>query len=106
MSGILDDLEASVSQTWNDVTSAGTPAVIAGVEAYAAQQLSQEAASNQAASTAAVNQVIAQKGPSSGIMASISQTLGQVAQGAVFKQYGLWIVVGVLGFYIVVKKVL
>lgn len=105
MGNFLDDLENQVSQTWNDVTSAGVPAVIAGVESYASQQLQQEATKNQASSQAAVQQVVSRPNTSTGVMASIQQTLGQVAQGAAFKQYGLYIVLGVLVVYVVAKKV-
>lgn len=102
---LIDDIEKKVSDTFHDVTSTGAPAVIAGIENYAADQLKGMAQKNQNASQAAVQQVLAQPGPSSGIMASINNVMSEVAQGAFFKQYGGWIILGMVATVIIVKKV-
>lgn len=91
----LDDLQEQVSNTWNDVTSTGVPAIVAGVESYAAAQLNQQAKQNQAAATQAATQVMKQPGPSQGVFKSISDSLSSVGQSAAFKQYGVFIVAGV-----------
>lgn len=101
---LLDDIGDQVSSAWNDVTSAGVPAVISGVEAYAGQQLNQAAGQSQAQATAAA-QVIASRPPATGLMASIQQAFGSVATTAFLKQYGLYIAVGGLGLYILIKKI-
>jgi hypothetical protein len=101
---LLDDVQTKVSQTWNDVSSTGGPAVIAGIENYAAQQLSQAAHENQTQAQSAVNQIVSQGGPSSGIMASINGVMGQIAQGAFFKEYGLYILGGAVVAYLVLRR--
>jgi len=103
---IVDDLENQVSSGWNSISSAGAPAVIAGAENLAIQTLQQDAAKNQAASQQAVNKAVQSGGPSSGLMASIQNVFGQVAQGAVFKQYGLYIIGGVIVLLIVGRRIL
>lgn len=90
----LDDLQEQVSNTWEDVTSTGVPAVVAGVENYAASQLSQQAKISQQSATRAAQQIAAQPGPSSGLMKSISDTFSNVGQSAVVKQYGVYILAG------------
>ena len=104
--GILGSLESDVGSAWNSISSAGAPAVIAGVENYAASQLTAQAQTNQAASQAAVNKAVASGGQASGIMQSIQSMFGSIAQGTVFKQYGLYIVVGVAVVLIVGRKIL
>lgn len=90
----LDDLKDQVSDTWSDVTSTGVPAAIAGVENYAASQLSQQATVSQQAANKAAQQIASQPGPSSGIMKSISASFSNVAQSAIVKQYGVYILAG------------
>ena len=104
--GLLDDVQAQVSTTWDNVTSAGAPAIIAGAENYAAQQLTQAATQSTQASQAAVNQIIATGGPSSGLMASIQGTLSGIAQGTFFKSYGLYIVIGGIALLVVGRRYL
>lgn len=106
---LLDDIGAQVSSTWSDVTSTGVPAAIAGVENYAASQLTQQATVSTQAATAAASQIAAQPGPSSGIMKSISAAFTSVGQNVVVKQYGVYILGGaalliVGGFYLRGKK--
>lgn len=103
---LLDDLQKDVSTTWDNITSAGVPAVIAGAESYAATQLQTAAQQNQATSAKAVQQAVASGGPSSGLMASIEGVFGNIASGQVVKQYGAWIIIGGIVAIIVIKKVL
>lgn len=97
----LDDLGSKVSQTWTDVTSTGVPAVIAGAENYAAQQLSQQAQQNQQAANAAAAQVVASSPPSTGIMKSIQDAFASVGASTAVKQYGGLMLAGVAGLLIV-----
>jgi len=96
--GFLQDMGSQVSQTWNDVTSTGAPAIIAGVENYAAQVLSQQAQQNSTQAQQAINQVVGQPGPSQGIMASINKSFGDLGQNAALKQYGPLLIFGAIGF--------
>lgn len=101
----MDDIENSVSSAWNSISSAGGPAVIAGVENYASAQLSTAAKTNQAASQAAVTAAVQNGGASTGVMASIQGMFSQIAQGTVFQQYGLYIVGGLIVVILVARKV-
>lgn len=106
MSDILGDLESQVDSAWNGISSAGAPAVIAGIENYAADQLKGQAATNQAASQAAVTAAVKSGGQATGIMKSINDAFGNIAQGTVFKQYGLYIIGGAVVLLIVGRKLL
>lgn len=100
----MDDIENSVSSAWNSISSAGAPAVIAGVESYAADQLKGAAATNQAASQAAVQAAVANGGASTGVMASIQSMFSNIAQGTVFNQYGLYIIGGLVVVVLVARR--
>lgn len=102
----VDDLGSSVDSAWNSISSAGAPAVIAGVENYAADQLKTQANTNAAASQAAVTAAVKAGGQSTGIMKSIQDAFGSVAQGTVFKQYGLLIIGGGVLLLIIGRKIL
>jgi hypothetical protein len=106
MGNILDDLERSVSNTWNQVTAVGVPAVVAAAEGYASEQLAGQARQSQAQAQAAVNQAVSAPGPSSGIMASIQKTFSQLGVGAAAKQYGVYMILGGVAMYFIIKKVL
>lgn len=99
--GLLDDLGAQVSSTWSDVTSSGVPAIIAGVENYASQQLSQNARQQAQQSQIAMQQVVSQPGPSNGVMASISKAFSDIGQNAAFKQYGPLILLSAAAFVVI-----
>lgn len=101
----MDDLENSLSSAFNSISSAGAPAVIAGVENYAAQTLQQQANTNSAAAQAAVNQAVKNGGASTGVMASIQASFKNIAQGTFFQQYGLAIVAGLIVLVIVARRV-
>lgn len=103
---ILGDLESQVNSAWNGISSAGAPAIIAGVENYAADQLKGQAAQNTAASQAAVTAAVKSGGQATGIMKSIQDSFGSIAQGTVFKQYGLYIIGGVVVLLLVGRKIL
>lgn len=92
---LLDDLGSSVSTAWDDVTTAGVPAVIAGAEAYAAQQLTQASTSSAAQATAAAKQIVANTPPATGIMASINNIFSGIGLNLAGNAYGLPIVLGV-----------
>lgn len=102
----MDDIESSLSSAFNSISSTGAPAVIAGVENYAAQQLTTAANTNQAASQAAVKAAIASGQPATGVLASIENSFKGIAQGTFFQQYGLYVVAGIVVIAIVAKKVL
>ena len=104
--GLFDQLENDVGNAWNTISSAGAPAVIAGAENYAASMLTQNAKENQAKSQAAVNAAVANGQPATGILKSIEDSFGSIAQGAVFKQYGLYIVIGLVVVLVVGRKIL
>ena len=101
----FDDLKSQVTNTWSDVTSVGVPAVIAGVENYASQQLASQAKQNQVQAQAAVSEVAAKPGTSSGVMLSIQNTFKDVAANEVVKNYGIYIVAGLIALIIIVRKV-
>lgn len=101
----VDSLENSVSSAWNSISSTGAPAVIAGVENYASQQLAQQATANQAQAQAAVQTAIKNGQPATGVMASIEGMFTNIAQGAVFKQYGLYIVGGAILAVLLIRRI-
>lgn len=103
---IIDDLQNSVDSAWKDITTTGVPAVIAGAENYAADQLKGQAQQNQAQAQAAVQAAVQSQGAATGIGASINQVMSQIAQGTVFKQYGLYIIAGVLVVMIAGRRIL
>jgi len=103
---LIDDLEGKVNNAWDTISSTGAPAIIAGAENYAADQLKGAAVQNQAAAQAAVNKAVASGSPATGIMKSIQDVFGNVATGAAFKEYGLYIVVGLIVILVVGKKIL
>ncbi len=104
--GFLDDLESGVNNAWNSISSTGAPAVIAGAEQYAAQLLQKESVKNQAAAQAAVNKAVASGSQATGVLKNIQDMFGTLGQGAVFKQYGLLIVGGLVVVLIIGRKVL
>lgn len=102
----LDDMQAKVSDAWSDVTSAGVPAVVAGVESYGSQILADQARANQKQAQAAVSQIASQPGASSGIMASVQGVFKDLATTEGMKHYGPWILLGAVALLIVGKKLL
>lgn len=101
---LSDDISNAISATWNQVTSTGVPAVLAAGEAYGAAQLNGMAQSNVVAATSATK--AAMSGPSAApgsFQASLSNVFSQIAGNAVLKQYGAYIVIGVVAF-IVIRK--
>jgi len=105
MTDPLSSLENEVSSSWNSISSAGAPAVIAGVENYAASQLTQDASQEQSQSQAAVQAAVKAGGTPSPLMQSIQNVFGQIAQGTVFKQYGLYIVGGAIIAVILIRRI-
>jgi hypothetical protein len=101
----MDSLENDLDSAYNSISSAGTPAVIAGVENYASQQLAQQASANQTQAQAAVAAATKNGGASTGVMASIQSMFGSIAQGTVFNQYGLYIIGGLIVIILVARKV-
>lgn len=104
--GLLDDLEAKVSNAWNDISTTGAPAVIAALEQYGSDQLESLAKQSKAQAQAAVNQTVSSGQPSSGLMASINSVFGGVATNTFFHQYGAMLLIGAAVGYIVLRKVL
>ncbi len=102
----LDDIEKGVEDAWSTVSTTGAPAVIAGAENYAAELLKKQATSNQAAAQAAVQKAVQAPGSNNGLLKSINGVMSQIAQGTVFKQYGLFIIAGVVVVMIVGRKML
>lgn len=107
--GLLDDIGSQVSSTFDDITSTGSPAIIAGIEQYGAQQLLGAAAQNQKAATQAAAAVLAKPGaPATGLLASIQGMFGSVGTSAALTQYGPEILMGVVGIglvtYLLLKK--
>lgn len=74
----IDQIEDDVSNSFSSLVSTAAPAVIAGAENYAAQQLSQSAQATQAQATARA----AAAPPATGIFASIENSFTQTAAGA------------------------
>lgn len=103
---LVDDLQEKISNTWNDVTTTGIPAVIAGAEKYASDQLAAQAAQSQAQAQSALNQVVASSAPAQGVMGSIQNVLTDIGQGTFIKQYGIYIIIGAVALVIVGKKLL
>jgi hypothetical protein len=101
---IIDDLENQVSTTWDQVTSTGVPAVIAGVEDYASKQLASQAKQAQGQAQAALNQVIASSPPSTGVMASIQGMFTNIGVSTGLQKYGLYIILGGVAFFFVARK--
>jgi hypothetical protein len=93
----------TVDQTFGQITSAGVPAVLSGIEQYGAQQLQSLAQANQAAATQATQTILQQ--PTTPIGKAISDSLASIASGAVFKQYGSEIIVGLLILLVLRKLV-
>ncbi|PWU11824.1 MAG: hypothetical protein C5B47_00240 [Verrucomicrobia bacterium] len=102
--GLLDDIGNQVSSAWNDVTTTGAPAVIAGIENYASKQLADQAVVNQKQAQKAVDQVIKSGQPSTGVMKSIQDMFTGIAQNQVIKDYGAYMIIGAIVLVIVIKK--
>ncbi len=104
--GLFDNLSSEVSSAWNNVTSTGAPAVIAGVEQYGASILTQQATQSTAQAQAALAQVASQPGSSSGIMQSIESSFKNIVTTQGLKTYGPYIIIGLIAVLYIGKKVL
>lgn len=100
----MDDIENDVSNAFSSLVSTAAPAVIAGAENYAAQQLTQSANATTAQAVAAA----AAKPPATGIMASIESAFATNQVGALVKNNWEYILGGVailgIGAYFVFRK--
>ncbi len=92
---IFGDAQDAISDAWGHVTETGVPAVLAGIEQYGANQLSQMAQSHSQQAAAATQKVLQGPPPDpNSLLGSISNSFGQVFQTASVKQYAPWILVG------------
>jgi hypothetical protein len=98
MGSWLDDISSAVTNEWNDFKATGAPAIIAGAEQYAAQQLQGLAQGNTKQATKAAQEIMTRpSGPPSGLGASISDVFKNIAGSAGAKEYGPWVIGGIVG---------
>lgn len=103
---LIDDIEAQATSAVDSFTTTGAPALAAAAESYAATQLAGQATVNQQAATNALNAAVASSPAATGIMASFETTLQNIGTGVFFKQYGLYIVIGVAAVLLIGRKIL
>ncbi len=90
--GLFDNIGQDVSDGFNSIVATGAPAIIAGAEDYAAQQLQQSSAQTKAAATVAA----AKAPPAKGIFASIESAFGQTQVGAFIQNNYVYIIGGMI----------
>ena len=105
ISSLFSGAEQAAQNTVGQITAAGVPAVLSGIEQMGAQELQSLSKANTEAATNAAQNLINTPGPSSALGKAISSALGGVASGAVFKQYGAYIIIGVIALIVVVRRV-
>lgn len=101
---LWNGLKDSVGQAWDDVIATGVPAIQATAEKEAIKWLTEQNKATQATLDSNVKEILERPSDESSFGTALSNTL----QNSVIKNYGLEIVLGVVGIgiigYVLLKK--
>ena len=97
---LVNDVKTQATAAWDNAVKTGVPAIKASLEQQAIQVLQKSNAETQKALTANVQQML--KDPN---QSALGQQLAQAGKSAVFQEYGIYIVGGlvIVGFLILRK---